>query len=129
MGPGPTNAHPRVLSAQSLPLLGHLHPPFLAIMDEIQRGLRYLFQTTSPYVLLVMPCHLLDHAKPCMSVAFVAAVSSRVARFFEWEWACWHGDNHCQLPRARAMLLDKPWSLHMTQLVLMQHKCGCLLSR
>lgn len=53
MGPGPTNAHPRVLSAQSLPLLGHLHPPFLAIMDEIQQGLRYLFQTTSPYVLLV----------------------------------------------------------------------------
>ncbi|KAA6421055.1 MAG: alanine-glyoxylate transaminase [Trebouxia sp. A1-2] len=53
MGPGPTNAHPRVLSAQSLPLLGHLHPPFLAIMNEIQQGLRYLFQTTSPYVLLV----------------------------------------------------------------------------
>ena len=53
MGPGPTNAHPRVLSAQSLPLLGHLHPPFIAIMDEIQQGLRYLFQTTSPYVLLV----------------------------------------------------------------------------
>jgi alanine-glyoxylate transaminase/serine-glyoxylate transaminase/serine-pyruvate transaminase len=60
MGPGPTNAHPRVLSAQSLPLLGHLHPPFLAIMDEIQQGLRYLFQTTSPYVLLVMPYHLLN---------------------------------------------------------------------
>ena len=78
MGPGPTNAHPRVLSAQSLPLLGHLHPPFLAIMDEIQQGLRYLFQTSSPYVLLVMPCHLLDHVKPCMSAAFVAAISSRV---------------------------------------------------
>ena len=82
MGPGPTNAHPRVLSAQSLPLLGHLHPPFLAIMDEIQQGLRYLFQTTSPYVLLVMPCHLVDHVKPCMSAAFVAAVPSRVARCF-----------------------------------------------
>lgn len=53
MGPGPTNSHPRVLTAQALPLLGHLHPPFLAIMDEIQQGLRYLFQTTSPYVLLV----------------------------------------------------------------------------
>jgi alanine-glyoxylate transaminase/serine-glyoxylate transaminase/serine-pyruvate transaminase len=53
MGPGPTNAHPRVLAAQALPLLGHLHPPFLAIMDEIQEGLRYLFQTESPYTLLV----------------------------------------------------------------------------
>lgn len=29
MGPGPANANPRVLAAQSLPLLGHMHPPFL----------------------------------------------------------------------------------------------------
>ena len=33
MGPGPANAHPRVLAAQSLPLLGHMHPPFIKIMD------------------------------------------------------------------------------------------------
>ena len=44
MGPGPANAHPRVLAAQTLPLLGHLHPPFVKIMDEIQDGLRYVFQ-------------------------------------------------------------------------------------
>lgn len=53
MGPGPSNAHPRVLVAQSLPLLGHLHPPFLKIMDEIQAGLRYIFQTESKYTCLV----------------------------------------------------------------------------
>ncbi|KAL4431336.1 hypothetical protein ABPG75_006592 [Micractinium tetrahymenae] len=52
MGPGPANAHPRILAAQSLPLLGHMHPPFLAIMDEIRQGLRYLFQTSSNYTLL-----------------------------------------------------------------------------
>eukprot|EP00887_Chlorella_sp_A99_P000709 scaffold5.g709.t1 len=51
MGPGPANAHPRILAAQTMPLLGHMHPPFLAIMDEIQQGLRYLFQTTSNYTL------------------------------------------------------------------------------
>ena len=33
MGPGPANADPRVLAAQSLPLLGHMHPPFFRIMD------------------------------------------------------------------------------------------------
>jgi aspartate aminotransferase-like enzyme len=44
MGPGPSNGYPRVLQAQALPLLGHLHPPFVKIMDEIQEGLRYLFQ-------------------------------------------------------------------------------------
>ncbi len=31
MGPGPANAHPRILAAQSLPLLGHMHPPFLKV--------------------------------------------------------------------------------------------------
>jgi alanine-glyoxylate transaminase/serine-glyoxylate transaminase/serine-pyruvate transaminase len=42
MGPGPTNAHPRILAAQALPLLGHMHPPFIHIMDEIKKGLQYL---------------------------------------------------------------------------------------
>jgi alanine-glyoxylate transaminase/serine-glyoxylate transaminase/serine-pyruvate transaminase len=40
MGPGPTTAHPRILAAQALPLLGHMHPPFIHIMDEIKEGLR-----------------------------------------------------------------------------------------
>ena len=31
-------------TAQALPLLGHMHPPFFKIMDEIQEGLRYVFQ-------------------------------------------------------------------------------------
>ncbi|CAG9462368.1 unnamed protein product [Pedinophyceae sp. YPF-701] len=53
MGPGPANAYPRILAAQAMPLLGHLHPPLLKIMDECQEGLRYLFQTDSKYTLLV----------------------------------------------------------------------------
>jgi alanine-glyoxylate transaminase / serine-glyoxylate transaminase / serine-pyruvate transaminase len=40
MGPGPANAHPRVLAAQCFPLLGHMHPPYLKIMDDVQEGLR-----------------------------------------------------------------------------------------
>ncbi|DBB13735.1 hypothetical protein WJX82_008959 [Trebouxia sp. C0006] len=53
MGPGPANAYPRVLAAQSLPLLGHMHPPFFKIMDEIQEGLKYLFQTDLGNTLLI----------------------------------------------------------------------------
>jgi alanine-glyoxylate transaminase/serine-glyoxylate transaminase/serine-pyruvate transaminase len=53
MGPGPSNGYPRVLQAQALPLLGHLHPPFVKIMDEIQEGLRYLFQTDGKYTLMI----------------------------------------------------------------------------
>lgn len=53
MGPGPANADPRILAAQTLPLLGHMHPPFLKIMDEVCQGLRYVFQTDSKYTLCV----------------------------------------------------------------------------
>ncbi|MCA9511674.1 MAG: aminotransferase class V-fold PLP-dependent enzyme [Myxococcales bacterium] len=43
LGPGPSNASPRVLAAMSQPLLGHLDPLFLAILDEAQRSLATLF--------------------------------------------------------------------------------------
>ena len=45
MGPGPSDAHPRVLSAMATPLLGHLDPEFLVIMNETQEMLRQVFQT------------------------------------------------------------------------------------
>jgi alanine-glyoxylate transaminase/serine-glyoxylate transaminase/serine-pyruvate transaminase len=45
MGPGPSNVPTRVLQALSAPCIGHLDPRFLAIMDETQHLLRYLFQT------------------------------------------------------------------------------------
>ncbi|MBI2190742.1 MAG: alanine--glyoxylate aminotransferase family protein [Planctomycetes bacterium] len=45
MGPGPSDVHPRVLRAMSVPLVGHLDPDFLKIMDETQELLRHVFQT------------------------------------------------------------------------------------
>jgi len=45
LGPGPSNVHPRVLRAMSIPLVGHLDPAFLEIMDETKRLLQFLFQT------------------------------------------------------------------------------------
>ncbi len=45
LGPGPCNAHPRVLSTLSLPLVGHLDPYFLKRMEETQTLLRYAWQT------------------------------------------------------------------------------------
>ena len=45
LGPGPSDAHPRVLSAMTTPLLGHLDPQFLEIMNETQEMLRAVFQT------------------------------------------------------------------------------------
>lgn len=51
LGPGPSNAPERVRSAMSLPLLGHLDPRFLALMDEAQERLRRLFGTQSAMTL------------------------------------------------------------------------------
>lgn len=48
LGPGPSDAHPRVLSAMTTPLLGHLDPQFLAIMTETQGMLRTVYGTANP---------------------------------------------------------------------------------
>ncbi|MBI4583410.1 MAG: alanine--glyoxylate aminotransferase family protein [Planctomycetes bacterium] len=45
MGPGPSCVHPRVYRALSAPIVGHLDPAFLAIMDRLQAMLRSVFQT------------------------------------------------------------------------------------
>ncbi len=48
MGPGPSNVSPRVLEAMSRPLVSHLDPEFVCIMNEIQDLLRQVFQTSHP---------------------------------------------------------------------------------
>ena len=45
MGPGPSNAPPSVLAAMSRPLVGHLDPAFVAMMEEIKAMLRHVFIT------------------------------------------------------------------------------------
>ncbi len=45
LGPGPSLVDPRVLKAMATPLLGHLDPRFLEIMDRTQVMLRYVFDT------------------------------------------------------------------------------------
>lgn len=45
LGPGPSNAHPRVLRALSTPQVGHLDPAFIELMSEVQELLRYVWQT------------------------------------------------------------------------------------
>jgi alanine-glyoxylate transaminase/serine-glyoxylate transaminase/serine-pyruvate transaminase len=47
MGPGPSNAAPEVLAALSRPLLGHLDPEFLAILDDVAASLRTVFATSN----------------------------------------------------------------------------------
>jgi alanine-glyoxylate transaminase / serine-glyoxylate transaminase / serine-pyruvate transaminase len=51
LGPGPSNAHPSVLDAMSQPLLGHLDPEFIALLDRLGDGLRTIFGTRNPMTL------------------------------------------------------------------------------
>ena len=51
LGPGPCDAHPSVLRAMTTPLLGHLDPQFLELMNEVQHMLRDVFLTSNALTL------------------------------------------------------------------------------
>ncbi len=45
MGPGPSDAHPSVLRAMSAPLVGHLDPQFISMMNDVRTMLQQAFRT------------------------------------------------------------------------------------
>ena len=47
LGPGPSNIHPRVIKAMVSPMVGHLDPDFVKVMEEIKKMLRIVFRTTN----------------------------------------------------------------------------------
>ncbi|MHB8463384.1 MAG: pyridoxal-phosphate-dependent aminotransferase family protein [Acidimicrobiales bacterium] len=53
MGPGPCNPYPEATEAIGRPLLGHLDPEFLTILDETCERLRTVFGTTNARTLPV----------------------------------------------------------------------------
>ncbi len=69
-GPGPSNPYPEATSALGLPLLGHLDPEFLRIMDETCDRLREVWGTDN---LRTLPLSATGSAG--MEAAFVNTVS------------------------------------------------------
>ncbi|MFB6159630.1 MAG: alanine--glyoxylate aminotransferase family protein [Haloferacaceae archaeon] len=53
LGPGPSNVHPRVYRAMVAPMVGYLDDYYVDVMDDVQRGLRYLFRTDNEYTFAV----------------------------------------------------------------------------
>jgi alanine-glyoxylate transaminase/serine-glyoxylate transaminase/serine-pyruvate transaminase len=53
LGPGPSHVHPRVLRAMAAPLVGHLDPAFIAMMEDVKALLRWVFATKNPLTLPV----------------------------------------------------------------------------
>jgi alanine-glyoxylate transaminase/serine-glyoxylate transaminase/serine-pyruvate transaminase len=51
MGPGPSNPYPEVTSALVQPVLGHLDPAFLEVLDETMDRLRTVFRTDNALTL------------------------------------------------------------------------------
>ena len=71
LGPGPSPVHPRVLEALSLPVIGHLDPKFLEIMDQTMAMLREVFQTKNRLALPLTPINTFSPG----SIRFVKQVS------------------------------------------------------
>jgi alanine-glyoxylate transaminase/serine-glyoxylate transaminase/serine-pyruvate transaminase len=53
MGPGPCNPYPEAVEALARPMLGHLDPAFVALLDETCDRLRTVFRTTNAMTLPV----------------------------------------------------------------------------
>src|ERR1700683_1370229 len=51
MGPGPSNPYPEVTLALAAPVLGHLDPEFLSILDGTNDRLRQVFATANALTL------------------------------------------------------------------------------
>lgn len=51
LGPGPSNPYPEVMEAFGRPVLGHLDPDFLFVLDEISDRLRAVFRTENALTL------------------------------------------------------------------------------
>ena len=78
MGPGPSNPYPAVTTALAGPILGHLDPDFLAVLDETSDRLRQVFGTANTLTLPVS-----GTGSAGMEAAFV----NFVGRATPWSWA------------------------------------------
>lgn len=68
MGPGPLDIHPRVYRALASPVIGHLDPAYLEVLDRIRKSLQYVFRTD----------HRLTHATPGTGTSGMEAAVANV---------------------------------------------------
>ena len=105
LGPGPSEVAPSVLRAMSQPLVGHLDPLFLKLMNETQAMLRALFQTSNPMTLPIsgtgmagMECALANLLEPgerilvCVNGVFGGRMADMAGRM-----------------NAQVRIVERPW--------------------
>ena len=78
MGPGPSEVDPRVYRAMIQPVIGHVDPLFLEVINQLQQMLRQTFRTRNPITLPIpgtgsagMEASLINFIEPGDEVAVV----------------------------------------------------------
>jgi alanine-glyoxylate transaminase/serine-glyoxylate transaminase/serine-pyruvate transaminase len=105
MGPGPGNPYPEVAEAFARPLLGHLDPEFLVVLDETSDRLRQVFRTANP---LTLP--LSGTGSAGMEAAFVNVVEPGDVVVVGVNGV--FGERMCDVAaraRAEVVRVDAPW--------------------
>lgn len=94
LGPGPSMVHPRVLRAMAHPMIGHLDPKFIHVMNDIQEMLRLVFQTRNRLTVPIsgtgsagmeaMVCNLVEPGDPvlvCINGYFGSRIADMAERY------------------------------------------------
>jgi alanine-glyoxylate transaminase/serine-glyoxylate transaminase/serine-pyruvate transaminase len=105
MGPGPSNPYPEVTEAMVRPLLGHLDPGFLALMDETNERLREVWRTANPLTFA-----LSGTGSAGMEAAFVNVVNPGDVVVVGVNGA--FGERMCEVARrcrAEVVRVEAPW--------------------
>ncbi len=105
LGPGPSNPYPEVMEALQRPVLGHLDPDFLAVLDEIGDRLRAVFQTVNT---LTLPMSGTGSAG--METCFVNLIEPGDTAIIGVNGV--FGERMCEVARrcgAEVVRVDEPW--------------------
>ena len=105
LGPGPSNPYPEATSAFTRPLLGHMDPEFLAVMDETMARLRTVFRTSNALTLPVS-----GTGSAGMEACFVNLLEPGDTAIIGANGV--FGDRMCEVARrcgAEVVRIDEPW--------------------
>jgi alanine-glyoxylate transaminase / serine-glyoxylate transaminase / serine-pyruvate transaminase len=106
LGPGPSNPYPEAVTALSRPMLGHLDPEFLAVLDETNERLRAVFRTVNA---LTFPISATGSAG--MEACFVNLLERGETAIVGVNGT--FGERMCEVARrcgAEVVRVEEPWS-------------------
>ncbi len=104
-GPGPSQVYPRIYSAMSQPVVGHLDPYFFQVSQGVQNGLREVFGTANE---LTMPISATGSGGMETAISNFIEPGTKLALFVGGFFA----ERLCEMAKrhgAEIVRLEKPW--------------------